>query len=224
MTTSTDVRRIVMVSSGLSEESATNRLGEALLASAQRQAEAQGLSLEVTRVFLREMASQIASAGLSGFATGELRDAYAALSNADGLIALTPTFKASYTGLFKGFWDVSEDGHVADVPTVLGATGGSERHSLMTDTAMRPLFAYLGARVLPTAIYAATSDWASTELNRRIDRAAAELVMALAGKASVSDASATPRAGAPTSELARRRERVAHPFEGVPTMEQMLKG
>ncbi|HSK51473.1 MAG TPA: NAD(P)H-dependent oxidoreductase, partial [Clostridia bacterium] len=71
------------------------------------------------------------------------------------------------------------------VPVVLGATGGSARHSLALDHAMRPLFAYLNAAVVPTAVYAASEDWgqaalpADASLVARIDRAAAELVAAI---------------------------------------------
>jgi FMN reductase len=45
------------------------------------------------------------------------------------------------------------------MPVLIGATGGSARHSLMLDHAMRPLFSYLRAVVLPTSVYAAPQDW-----------------------------------------------------------------
>jgi FMN reductase len=61
---------------------------------------------------------------------------------------------------------------------LLGATGGTERHSLVLEFALRPLFAYLQAVVVPTAVYAASSDWGSgaAKLHERINRAAGELV------------------------------------------------
>ena len=65
----------------------------------------------------------------------------------------------SYSGLFKSFWDLAEPTSVVGVPVLLGATGGTARHSLMIDTAMRPLFAYLKARIVPTAVFAASDDW-----------------------------------------------------------------
>ena len=75
------------------------------------------------------------------------------------VIAVSPTYKASYSGLFKSFWDLAEPTSVVGVPVLLGATGGTARHSLMIDTAMRPLFAYLKARIVPTAVFAASDDW-----------------------------------------------------------------
>ena len=70
------------------------------------------------------------------------------------------------------------------VPIQLGATGGSPRHSLVIDTAMRPLFSYLRMRVMPTGVYAATEDLGAAKtdsnsneayLSRRIVRAGDDL-------------------------------------------------
>jgi FMN reductase len=73
------------------------------------------------------------------------------------VIAVTPIFSASYSGLFKTFFDVLERGALAGKPVLIAATGGSERHSLALEHAVRPLFAYLRAVVVPTAVYAASS-------------------------------------------------------------------
>ena len=60
-------------------------------------------------------------------------------------------------------------GQLASIPTALGATGGSARHSMVMDTAMRPMFAYLKAQVVPTGVFAASEDWGSDSgLDRRI--------------------------------------------------------
>ncbi|WP_248086612.1 CE1759 family FMN reductase [Micrococcus luteus] len=88
-----------------------------------------------------------------------LRAALDEVAQADAVIAVSPTYKASYSGLFKSFWDLAEPTSVVGVPVLLGATGGTARHSLMIDTAMRPLFAYLKARIVPTAVFAASDDW-----------------------------------------------------------------
>jgi FMN reductase len=64
---------------------------------------------------------------------------------------------------------------------VIAATGGTARHSLALEHALRPLFAYLGAAVVPTAVFAAAEDWgdgddtAEAGLAERIERAAGEL-------------------------------------------------
>lgn len=74
---------------------------------------------------------------------------------------MTPIFTASYSGLFKTFFDVVEADALTDKPVLIAATGGTERHSLALEHALRPLFTYLRAVVVPTAVYAASSDWGS---------------------------------------------------------------
>jgi FMN reductase len=118
---------------------------------------------------------------VTGFPGPRLRTAIDAATSADALIAVTPVFTGSYSGLFKSFFDVIDKDALAGVPVLLAATGGTPRHSLVLDHAMRPLFAYLRATVMPTAVYAATEDWGTapdpTEdpLALRITRATAEL-------------------------------------------------
>ena len=103
---------------------------------------------------------------------------------ADGLVVVTPIFKASYPGLFKSFFDVLDADVLTGKPVVLAATGGTARHSLAIDFAMRPLFAYMQAMAVPTGVFASPYDWGSEGTNAlgdRIDRAVAELVSLLKG-------------------------------------------
>lgn len=223
-------KTLVVVSGGLSEESTTHRLADGLTKAVVTRAEQAGLTTEVVRIDVRDLSQEIASASLTGFATGRLVEAYEALGRADAVIAVTPTYKASYTGLFKGFWDVTPDGVMAGVPVVVAATGGSARHSLVTDFALRPLFAYMKSLVMPTAVYAAPEDWAGSGLASRQDEAAAELIGQLtAGSVTAGDADAQEGQGDSASRTSSRtlrgtRERARDPFVGVPTMEQMLGG
>jgi FMN reductase len=60
---------------------------------------------------------------------------------------------------------------------VLAATAGTARHALVADDQMRPMFAYLRALTAPTSVFAAPEDWGDPALNKRIDRAALELVL-----------------------------------------------
>ena len=95
---------------------------------------------------------------------------------ADGLIAVSPIFSGSYSGLFKTFFDVLEPEVLAGKPVLIGATGGTARHSLALEYALRPLFSYLRTVVVPTAVYAAPEDWGSdAQLSDRVARAAGEL-------------------------------------------------
>ncbi|MEU8398951.1 FMN reductase [Nonomuraea sp. NPDC048892] len=136
---------------------------------------------EVRVIELRDLAVDIANNFVTGFPNARLREAIAAVTEADGLIAVTPIFSGSYSGLFKSFFDVLDHTALAGKPVLIAATGGTARHSLALEHALRPLFAYLRAVVVPTAVYAASEDWgggrdAFTDgLGERIGRAADEL-------------------------------------------------
>src|SRR5262249_51528853 len=112
---------------------------------------------------------------VTGFAGKDLQAALDAVATADGVIAVTPVFTASYSGLFKSFFDVLDNTALDGRPVLIAATGGTARHSLSLEHALRPLFAYLRAVVVPTAVYAASEDWGSGGLQARITRAASEL-------------------------------------------------
>ncbi len=105
------------------------------------------------------------------------------MTSADGLIVVTPVFSASYSGLFKSFFDVIEPDALTGMPVLIAATGGTARHSLVLDHALRPLFAHLRAVVVPTGVYAASEDWGAEGLDGRIERAAGELAGLMAGLA-----------------------------------------
>jgi FMN reductase len=129
-------------------------------------------------VELRDIAHALTDNLLTGFPSQQLAEVLESVVQADALIAVTPTFSTSYNGLFKMFFDVLDDQALAGKPVLIGATGGTERHSLVLDYSMRPLFTYLKAVVVPTGVYAASSDWgnAASGLHDRIARAAAQLV------------------------------------------------
>lgn len=176
-------RRLVVVSAGLSQPSSTRLLADRLAAATVQALETAGDDVDTTVVELRELAHDITNAVLTGFAAPDLQMALDAIAGADAVIAVTPTFNASYSGLFKSFCDILEQDAMTETPVLLGATGGTERHSLVLDHALRPLFTYLGAHVVPTGVYAASTDWghgADTQaLAARIDRAAAQLATAV---------------------------------------------
>lgn len=168
---------IVAVAAGTSTPSSTRMLADRLAGAA---AEALG-DTQVSVIELRPLAHAIADAQLTGFPAGALAEAVEKVSAADGLVLVSPTFTASYSGLFKSFIDVLEPESLRGRPTLLGATGGSPRHSLVLDHALRPLTAYLGMLTAPTGVYAATADWGAPELEARITRAGAELADLIGG-------------------------------------------
>lgn len=167
-------RRIAVVSAGLGVPSSTRLLADRLAA-----ATVAGVPGGVVDVIeLRPLAHDLANQMLTGFSAGDLAKAQATLAAADGVIAVTPVFSASYSGLFKTFFDVLETGTLAGKPVLLAATAGTARHSLVLDHAMRPLFAWLKALVVPTAVFAASEDWGDVTngaLADRIGRAGREL-------------------------------------------------
>ncbi len=170
---------IVTISAGLSNPSSTRLLADRLT-----QAVGQRTRASMSTIELRELAHALADNLLVGFASEALADAIEEVRRADALIVVTPVFSASYSGLFKTFFDVLESGLLAGKPVVLAATAGTARHSLVLEHAMRPLFSYLRAVPVPTAVFAATEDFGDTQggaLQGRIDRAAAEMANALLG-------------------------------------------
>ncbi|WP_374929001.1 CE1759 family FMN reductase [Kytococcus sedentarius] len=173
--------RLAVVSAGLRSPSSTRTLADRLAAASER---ALPGPVETTVVEVREHAHGIADALLTGFPSGDLETALTAVQGADAVIVVTPTFQASYAGLFKSFVDLVAADTLRGTPVLLAATGGSERHSLVIEHALRPLFSYLGASTVPTGVYAATADFGADTLalDRRIDRAATELA-ALVGPA-----------------------------------------
>ncbi|WP_020388649.1 FMN reductase [Kribbella catacumbae] len=177
-------RTIAVVTAGLTTPSSTRLLADRLSAAVRDQLDGRGTAYRVEVIELRELAHDLTNNLLTGFPSRELGKVLETVVAADGLIAVTPTFSASYNGLFKMFFDVLDDQALAGKPVLIAATGGTERHSLVLDFALRPLFSYLKAVVLPTGVYAASSDWGAgaTKLHGRIDRAAAELVDAMSNE------------------------------------------
>ncbi|MFF4339004.1 FMN reductase [Kitasatospora sp. NPDC001540] len=190
--------KLVVVTAGLSVPSSTRLLADRLAEATARDLREAGREADVQVVELRALARDIADNLVTGFPPPALRDAVRAVEEADGVIAVTPIFSASYSGLFKSFVDVLDKDALTGKPVLIAATGGTARHSLALEHAMRPLFAYLRAVVVPTAVFAASEDWgangADGSLAARIARAAGELAESLVGRP------ATPRARAAEHE------------------------
>ncbi|WP_035839474.1 FMN reductase [Kitasatospora azatica] len=181
--------KLVAVSAGLSTPSSTRLLTDRLTDTVRDELADQGHKAEVEVIELRALAVAIANNLVTGFPPPQLADAIEAVTSADGLVTVTPVFSASYSGLFKSFFDLIDPGALAGKPVLIGATGGTPRHSLVLEHALRPLFAYLRTVVLPTGVYAASEDWGSggdahTEgLPARIHRAGREMASVLAARA-----------------------------------------
>jgi len=180
-------RSIVVVSAGLSQPSTTRLLADRLSAAVDRHLRDAGVEANIEVLELREYAQDLTNNLLTGFPSPRLQAAIDGVLGADGLIAVTPIFSASYSGLFKMFFDVVDRDGLGGKPSLIAATGGTARHSLAIEHAIRPLFAYLNAAVVATGVYAAAEDWgggliADGNLVERIDRAASELTTAIVAR------------------------------------------
>ncbi|WP_036241075.1 FMN reductase [Mesorhizobium sp. STM 4661] len=109
------------------------------------------------------------------------------ITAADVLVVGSPTYKGSYTGLFKHFFDLVDPTALKGKPVVLAATGGGERHALIVEHQLRPLFGFFEAFALPTAVYASDKDFvdgilASEAIRARVGLAVDDVGAALAGR------------------------------------------
>ena len=101
-----------------------------------------------------------------------------AIENADLLVVASPVYRASFTGLFKHLFDFVDQYALVDTPVLLAATGGSERHALIIEHQLRPLFGFFQSLTLPVGVYAHDSDFTDYRisaplLNERIGKAIA---------------------------------------------------
>ncbi|MGI8947394.1 MAG: CE1759 family FMN reductase [Ornithinimicrobium sp.] len=201
--------RLVVVTAGLSQPSVTRLLADRLTDAVGDRLRVKDQEPEVTVLELRELGTDIMSAMLTaGMSSARLTQAGAAIAAADAVLAVTPVFTASYSGLFKSFFDALDPGVLRGTPVLIGATAGTERHSLVLDHALRPMFTYLQAVVVPTGVFAATSDFGGKGdgvvdgLSQRIARAADELVALLSRHDTPS--SGRDASGPSTPDSARR--------------------
>lgn len=218
------MRTIVVISAGLSSPSSTRLLADQIADSVRTEVTARGEDVGFRVVELRELAGALATAMTTGaMPTPELDEVRNAVSAADGIIAVTPVFAASYSGLFKMFFDVLDPDALTGMPVLIGATAGTARHSLVLDHAMRPLFGYLRAVVVPTGVFAATEDFGGSagDLARRTRRAASEFAALVVAEPT---AVAGFGPGAADTGGAPRRSAGTSLTEGFTPFEDLLRG
>jgi FMN reductase len=163
--------RIVAVSGSLTDPSRTTALVEAIIEAFSRviPAEAHVIALHTVG---RHLAGALTRKELPAEADVELER----IENADLLIVATPVYRASFTGLFKHLFDFVDQYALVDTPVLLAATGGSERHALIIEHQLRPLFGFFQSLALPVGVYAHDSDFtdyriSNEQLTERIDKA-----------------------------------------------------
>jgi FMN reductase len=166
-------RTIVGISGNITRPSKTRALVDAIV----REAEAEGLG--------RGLIFDVIDAGPELGATVDRSSAapavnriLAAIEQCDALVVATPVYKASYTGLLKHLFDLIDPKLLVERPVILAATGGSDRHALVIEHSLRPLFAFFRAHAIPTGIYATNGDF--TPDGGLTEAAAARIVPAVA--------------------------------------------
>jgi FMN reductase len=142
---------------------------------------ASNLDADVHVIQLAQIGRELGAALGRKELSSELEATLARVESADVLVVASPVYRATYTGLFKHLFDFVGQDALVDVPVILSATGGNERHSLVIEHAFRPLFAFFRAASVPTGVYANDKDFENGELVnpeviRSIERAAWEAV------------------------------------------------
>jgi len=165
--------KVVAVAGSLTDQSRTTALVESIVAAVGRviPIEAHVIRLHTLGPHL---AGMLTRAGLPAAAEQELQR----IESADLLVVATPVYRAWFTGLFKHLFDFVDQYALIDTPVLLAATGGSERHALIIEHQLRPLFGFFQALALPVGVYAHDSDFtdyaiSNEQLSDRIEKAIA---------------------------------------------------
>lgn len=149
--------RVVAVSGALQSPSKSASLAQYLIADQ--------VLCQPKLVDLGLLAPQLTGSVWRAQVTDAVEQALAVVEEADVLVVATPVFRGSYTGLFKRFFDLIGQDTLTDKPVLLAATGGSQRHALVIDHQMRPLFSFFQARTLPLGVYATDKDFVERDLS-----------------------------------------------------------
>lgn len=181
-----ETRRITVLSAGLGVPSSSRLLADQLAAATEQRLAGAGYEVQVDVVELRDLAVDVANNFVTGYAAPRLAEVIAGVEASDGIIAVSPVFSASYSGLFKSFFDVLDPKSLDGKAVLLGATGGTDRHQMVLDYALRPLFSYLRTRTAATGVFAGPQDWGNADdggspLSARVERAATEFAALLTG-------------------------------------------
>jgi len=162
--------KVVAVSGGLKLPSRTLALVEEILSSL-----GAALPIETRVIELSEIGPLFGGVLSHDGLPKRVADDIAAIESADLLVVASPVYRASYTGLFKHLFDFVHHEALIDVPVLLAATGGSERHALVIDHQLRPLFSFFQAHTLPIGVYASEADFTNYKVSNDLLKARIKL-------------------------------------------------
>jgi len=189
--------KVVAVSGSVQRPSRTLVLVEQLIAALVDQ-----VPIELHLIEVGKLAPQLGPALYRSQLPEAVEAELQAIESADLLIVASPVYRGSYTGLFKHLFDLVHQDALIDVPVLLAATGGSDRHSLVIDHQLRPLFSFFQARTAPLGVYASEQDFTGYEVSSAALRERIALAVARAIPLITVPAASTTGAGAASSALA----------------------
>ena len=146
--------RIVAVSGGLQRPSRTLALVEHLL-----EAITDAIPAQTQLIELGEIVPKFGAVLQRQQLPAEVERLLRAIESADLLLVASPIYRGTYTGLFKHLFDFVHHESLIEVPVLLAATGGSDRHALAIDHQLRPLFSFFQAHTLPIGVYATDKEF-----------------------------------------------------------------
>lgn len=156
--------RVAVVNGSPNQKSKTMGLVDIVLDTLSNLLADQSIAVEAERVDVYRLGPAFTEAVEREGIAAHIDDALQCVEQADLLIAATPVFRGSYTGLFKHFFDLIDQYALANKLVLLTATGGGEHHALVLEHALRPLFGFFQALTLPLAVFASSSDFDGTIL------------------------------------------------------------
>jgi len=162
--------KTVIVSGSASRPSRTLILAEQISIALSQQ-----LELDLHVVDIADVGSDLGRALTRDDLSEAAERALGVVESAQILIAATPVYRGSYTGHFKHLFDLIAQEALVDVPVILAATGGGQRHTLVIEHQLRPLFAFLQAFAVPVGIYATHTDFRDGVLTSELVRARVSL-------------------------------------------------
>lgn len=118
----------------------------------------QDLEMQVHQVLLHELVPYIATVLDRADVPMPASLAFQQIEAADLLIVGCPVFRAGLPGLFKHLFDLVDMSAMKGKAVLLAATGGSDRHTLVLDHQLRPLFGFFQCLTLPVGVYAGPAD------------------------------------------------------------------
>lgn len=146
--------KVVAVSGGAYRPSRTQVLTEAILEEFGRQ-----LDIHSQLVSLADIARPVGGALSRAELPDDVEAQLRAIEEADLLIVASPVYRGSYPGQLKHLFDLIGQDALIDTPVLLAATGGSQRHALVIDHQLRPLFSFFQSLTLPLGVYASEADF-----------------------------------------------------------------